>query len=146
LKKCTPTTWPGRDVTAAIFTSGMDEVLEASTASGRTTRSSRRNRSSLSASSSGRRLDDQLAVLEVRVVRRPGEAPQHVVALLGGQPPLVDGAAERGLEPVAAGLGGRGGDLEHDDAAAGRALTSAMPAPMIPAPTTPTSVSVTART
>ena len=103
LKKCTPITWVGREVTTPSFMIGIDEVLDARIASGAaTTVSSRRNRSTLAVSSStiASTTTSRSASASRSVTTRIRASTSAAESIL----PLQLGALQRLLEPAERGL------------------------------------------
>ena len=74
LKKCMPQTRSGRSAPAAIAVTESEEVLVASTASGRADPLQGREQLALELEPLGRRLDHQLAAGEVGELRRRGQS------------------------------------------------------------------------
>jgi hypothetical protein len=138
LKKCTPTTWPGRFVALAILMTGIDEVFVARIPSGLTMASSLPNRSSFSDSISGAASTTRSRSAKSLMSR------VNVIAV------RAFSAASASIRPD---LTARANDLSRRASAASavawlvsristelpeRAHISAIPAPMVPPPMTPT--------
>src|SRR6266540_2308806 len=132
LKKCIPMTLSGRRVAAASEPIGMDEVFEASTASGGNSASARRKISSLTSASS----------ITASIMRSAGArsstASMRASTSSAGGPPFSSSlprilriaSSARSVAPGCASCS----DTRRPDAA----TTCAIPAPICPAPTTST--------
>ena len=114
LKKWTPITWVGREVTTPSFMIGIEEVLDARIASGAATiASSRRNRSTLAVSSS---------TIASTTTSRSASASRSVTTRIRAEHvgrrvdlALGLGALQRLLQPAERGLRRVLARLDHDD-------------------------------
>ena len=115
-------------------------MFVASTASGATIPSSSREELALRVEVLDDRLDHEVAAGEVGAVGRGAEAGQGGVALLRGEPPLLDAAAEV-VSRSARGRARPSSSRRPRRRSSRRpawAHTWAIPAPIVPSPTTPT--------
>ena len=138
LKKCMPITRCGWGVTAASFMIGMEDVLLASSASGRTTLPSAWKIGTFSASSSitasTTRSRSASSATSVAVRIRPSAASRSALASL---PDFSARASDLRMRPSAFSAAASFTSQTMTSQPA-RADTSAMPVPMIPPPMTPT--------
>ena len=135
LKKCMPTTRSGPGTPAAISVTLSDEVLVASTQSSRTTSATLPNSSRLSSSDSGAASITMSASASAPTSAAASSGPAR--ALL--EPALLDLALEplaHAGEPALERVARRG--RARACARRARAASCAMPAPIVPAPRTPT--------
>ena len=139
LKKCIPTTRSGRAVAFATSVTESAEVFVASTASSDDHAVEHAEELLLGVELLDDRLDHEVAAGEVVELGRRRQPGERGVALLGGQPALLDAAAEVVGDPLARALAEL---LAHLAARPSRSppatQTWAIPAPMVPRPTTPT--------
>ncbi len=138
LKKCVPTTLPGRLVWAAISVTDSAEVLEASTVAGGQIRSSAPRISALSGRSSGTasttRSQSASAASEVPQLIRPSSAACSAAPSL----PLATARVVDRSRWARARVTPAASASTPMTVSPVRANTSAMPDPMVPRPTTPT--------
>ena len=138
LKKCTPMTRPGWELAVEISVTDSDEVLVARIASGATIASSSRKICFLTSSGLHDRLDDEVGVGEVLQLGAERDPAEQLGLLLLGH---LLARRPRGRWS-ARGAGGRARDPRRSGprrrpVKPSRANTSAMPAPIVPSPTTP---------
>src|SRR5918996_5799040 len=140
LKKCMPTTWSGRAVTAASEAIGIEDVLDARTAPFGSTSSARRKTSSLTAASSTTASTIRSASARSSTDRRRGGPPSGWDSF--PFPASRSRLFRMAASPRSAAPGAESCKRTRRPEAA---KTCAMPAPIWPAPTTRTRSKLTAR-
>ena len=133
-----PTTRCGCLVASAISDTDNADVFVARIASGRVTRSSSAKISPLQLELLERRLDHEVTVGKIGEVCRERQASERRVALVPGEAALFDATGEVTLDRRAPALPELGLDFAPDRLEPDWTLTWAMPAPIVPSPTTPT--------
>ena len=132
LKKCIPITLSGRPVAAASEAMGIDDVFEASTASGGSTASARSNSSRLTSTSS----------TTASIMRSAGTTSSTGVTRArtssGSAPPFSASFARLRAIPSSARSTAPGCESWSETSLPEAATTCAIPAPIWPAPTTRT--------
>ena len=136
LKKCTPSTWLGREVATASFMIGIDEVFEASTAAGEVTISSSCLNSAILAPSSSRIASTTRSRSSISCrpwTTRIRASTCAALSILPRSSARISDFSSR-VRPTSAAVWV---DSATTTSRPARAQTSAIPAPIRPQPTTP---------